>query len=382
MAGPPGPAPRTRLSKLVSQALFLCYTNKNAQDPLRPPGMKIAVFDIGTNSIHMKLIQIHENLTFEVLDHQKDATRIGEGSFKRKKLTRPAMRRALKVLSLFARIARKEGATRMIAIATSAVRDAKNSDAFVRALYKKTRIRARVISGEEEGRLIYLGACSNANGEKRPLLAIDVGGGSAEFIEANRRRIYHNFSFPLGGARLRDRFMKDYPPSKGEIASLEEYVLEKLEDALQAFEEGPPCSHLVGTGGTMINLASMVYEAKEKRPLRLRGFYELAGADLKRLCKKLVTRGVKRAKRLPGIDKKRADLMPTGAVLIRVFLKVFKTKKIMVSDKGIREGVVLDFIARHKMGLKKVPPCLAVQWLGQKPFFSGRILNARRAGIS
>lgn len=336
--------------------------------------MKIAVYDIGTNSIHMKVVQIHPDFSFEVLDHEKDMTRIGSGSFKAKKLSKTAMKRALRTLERFSKIARREGVRKSIAVATSAVRDAKNAAHFIKAVHKKTGLRVKVISGEEEGRLIFLGAVSGIEPPKDCRLIIDIGGGSAEFVLGDRRRIEMDLSLPLGVARLTDRYLKKSPPSKENLKHLEEALEEKLEPVFRQ-TEGKKFS-VIGTGGTMINLASMAYERKEKRELRLRGYYELQKNEFLRLHRKLVRMNSKRIRKLPGIDKKRADIMAAGSVLVMTLFKHLKKDSMFICDKGIREGVILDFIARLSGKGGKARPAVKLQWFGQKPFFSGKMMNS------
>jgi len=331
------------------------------------------VFDIGTNSIHMKIVRVYPNLSFEVLDHEKDMTRIGDGSFRSKKLSKRAMRRGLKVLTRFTRIARDEGVQKMIAVATSAVRDSKNGPQFVKWVRKKTGLRIRVISGREEGRLIFLGASSDPEAPRGKVLIIDIGGGSIEFILGDRRNIVYDESFPLGVARLTDRFLTKDPPSKDNLRNLEEHIEEKLSEALEFFSR-KKYSMLVGTAGTMINLASIIYEAREGRELRLRGTFELRKKEFMKFHAKMIRMSGKRLRKLPGLDRKRSSFMIAGSVLVSLLMKRLKEDRIFISDKGIREGMILDFMMKSLMKLKIPKPSLRVQWLGQKPFFSGKIL--------
>lgn len=334
---------------------------------------KIAFFDIGTNSIHMKIVQANRDLSFEVLEHLKDMTRIGDGSFKSKKLSKPSVNRALKTISNFSAIAKKEGVKKFIAIATSAVRDAKNKPEFTKAVFKKTGIRVRVISGEEEGRLIYLGASSGMDKKNHKMLSLDVGGGSAEFTFGDHKKIDFVASLPLGVARLHDRFMRQDPPTDEEVENLEDYVEEKLSEILKNVRvQNYPV--IVGTGGTMINLASMVYEASQHRRLRLRGYFNLKKKEIKNLSKKLLKIKSQKVKKMPGVDKKRADLMATGSIVILKILQCLGKNEILVSDKGIREGLILKYIVGGQKTRENLAATLPVQWFGQKPFFSGRIL--------
>ena len=144
--------------------------------------------------------------------------------------------RELKTLEHFSHIAKREGVRRTIAVATSAVRDAKNGPEFVKTVYKKTGIRVRIISGKEEGRLIFLGASSGLVASKDKKLIVDIGGGSAEFVLGDQRRIDMDESLPLGVARLKDRFLKKNPPSKDNIRNLEEAIEDKISDVLKQTE--------------------------------------------------------------------------------------------------------------------------------------------------
>ena len=335
--------------------------------------MRIAVFDIGTNSIHMKIVEVNPDLSFEVLEHEKDMTRIGESSFRSKKLSDRAMKRALKVLARFVRIAKSEGARRMIAVATSAVRDAKNGPEFIKRLRKKTGLRARIISGREEARLIFLGVTSGLETARGRKLIVDIGGGSAEFILGDRKKIDADESLPLGVARLTDRFITKDPPSKENVRNLEEYVDERLAEIVRSVGRKKFLS-LVGTGGTIINLASIVYEMKEKRPLRLRGYFRLSRKAFLKLYRKMSGLRESQLRKLPGLDRKRSDIIFAGGVFVALLFKRFKSEAILVSDKGIREGLLLDFLMKSQIKLKRPKPSLRVQWFGQKPFFSGKIL--------
>lgn len=336
--------------------------------------MKIAVFDIGTNSIHMKVVEVNPDRSFEVLEHEKDMTRIGESSFRSRKLSEGAMKRGLKVLARFVKLAKEEGVRRMVAVATSAVRDAKNGREFAKRVFKKTGLRVRIISGRDESRLIFLGASSGSESPRGKVLTIDIGGGSAEFILGDRKKIDADLSLPLGVARLTDRFITKDPPSKENLRNLEEYIDEKLSEVLQALGK-KKFSMAVGTGGTIINLASIAYETREGRALRLRGHYQLTQKDFTKLYRKMSGLRERQIRKLPGLDRKRSDIIFAGAVFVALLFKRLKTESIFVSDKGIREGILLDFLVKNQLKPRKPKPSLRVQWFGQKPFFSGKILS-------
>ncbi len=334
--------------------------------------MKIAVFDIGTNSIHMLVVEIHKDLSFEVLDHEKDTTRLGDGSFETRRLSLERMARAFRIIEKFVKVAAKYKVGKMFGVATSAVRDAQNGRQFADAVYRKTGVRIKIISGEEEGRLIFLGVASGINVGKNRALLIDIGGGSVELILGDQERIYFNESFPLGVARLTDHFIHKDPPSKKEIKRLEKYIEKELKPIAKKIRK-TGFSTMVGTAGTMINLASMVYEDKESKTFKLMNHYRINVNDLKKIHKKLIRKNLRELLKMPGLDLKRADIITAGSVLVNMLMKMFKKQSLLVSNRGIREGTILDFILRNHLRTVSPVSNIRVQWFGQKPFFNGRI---------
>ena len=334
--------------------------------------MKIAVFDIGTNSIHMLVVEVRKDLSFEVLAHEKDTTRLGDGSFETRRLSREHVARAFGVIEKFARVASKYRVRKMFGVATSAVRDAQNGRQFTQGIRRRTGVRIRIISGEEEGRLIFLGATSGVTLGKRRALVIDIGGGSVELILGDQEVIFFNESFPLGVARLTDHFIHKDPPSKKEIKRLEKYIEKEIKPTVKKIRK-IGFSEIVGTAGTMINLASMVYEDKESRPFKLATFFKMSRKDLQKIHKKLLQRNLRQLLKMPGLDLKRSDIITAGSVLVNMLMKMLKKQDVLVSNKGIREGSILDFILRNEPSIVAAPANVHVRWFGQKPFFQGHI---------
>lgn len=313
--------------------------------------MKTAIFDIGTNSIHMLVVEIQKDLSFEILDHEKDVTRLGDGSFEKKRLAKPVMRRALDVLDRFNKIADKNGVNRKIAVATSAVREAQNSGEFIQAVFKRTGLKIRVITGHEEGRLIYLAAKSSVETRGKKTLVIDIGGGSMELILGDQASISFLESFKLGVSRLTDHFIHEDPPSKKELKQLDIFIEKELKKAAKRIRK-ERFSIVIGTAGTMMSLASIAYYEAKHRPLQLVNHFELTRKDLERVHRRLIKMNLKERLKLPGLDAKRADITVAGSVLVLALMRLLKTESITISDKGIREGLILDFIEKNKKRLK------------------------------
>ena len=164
--------------------------------------IKLAAIDIGTNSVHMIVVQVRPDLSFEVIDREKDMVRLGAGGLDGRALTPEAMQAALQVLSKFRRLAESHAVEEIVAVATSAVREAENGGEFLHAISQQTGIRARVISGTEEARLIHLAASYGTSSPGEIAVAVDIGGGSVEITRGLGPNIDLGRSFKIGVIRL------------------------------------------------------------------------------------------------------------------------------------------------------------------------------------
>jgi exopolyphosphatase/guanosine-5'-triphosphate,3'-diphosphate pyrophosphatase len=314
--------------------------------------MNIAVFDIGTNSIHMLIVEIRPDLSYEILGHERDTTRLGDGSFENHRLRKGAMQRAWGVVDRFYKIAKAAEAKKMIAVATSAVRDAKNGREFIREIYRRTGIRVQIITGHEEGRLIELAARSSVETRGQKTLVVDIGGGSMELILGDGKKHSYLESFPLGVARLTDLYLHKDPPSNSEIKDLEDHIEKVLKKPAKKLRK-LKYSMVIGTAGTMINLGSMVYEDETSKPLDLINHYDLDYDKLKKVHEKIIQMPLKERLNFPGLDSKRADIIVAGSVLVTMLMKLLKVDDITLSGRGIRDGMILDFIEKNKKQLHK-----------------------------
>src|ERR671934_335776 len=173
--------------------------------------MRIATVDIGTNSIHMIVVQIRPDLSFEVIDREKEMVRLGAGGLDGRALTPEAMHAAHQVLSKFHRLAESHRVEDVVAVATSAVREAENGGEFLRTVHRQTGVRPRVISGTEEARLIHSAAVYGVGVPRDVAVVIDIGGGSVEVTRGSGAVVEMGRSFKLGVIRLTERFIKSDP---------------------------------------------------------------------------------------------------------------------------------------------------------------------------
>ncbi len=302
----------------------------------------------------MLVVEIQPDLSFKILDREKDTTRLGDGSFEKHRLRKSSMRRALNVIGQFHKAAKKLRVRRTIGVATSAVRDAKNGKEFIREVYRRTGIRIRIVSGDEEGRLIELAARSNMDVKGKKTLVVDIGGGSMELIVGDGKKHFYLKSFPLGVTRLTDHFLSKDPPSAKQMRKLEKHIEKALRVPAKNIRKYKVVK-VIGTAGTLINLGSMVYESEYSKRLKLVHHFMLQRMHLEEIHARIVGLSLKERLNFPGLDAKRADIILAGSLLVRTLMRLLGIERITISKQGIREGLILDFIAKNRKSLLHSP---------------------------
>ena len=314
--------------------------------------MRLAAIDIGTNSVHMIVVRVRPDFSFEVVDREKEMVRLGAGGLDGKKLTPEAMNAALQALSKFARLAESHQVDEVLAVATSATREAENGGAFLRAIERKTGIRARIITGTEEARLIHLAAVYGVDTPK-PAVVIDIGGGSVEITLGSGREVDFARSFKLGVIRLTERFVDSDPISSRDERKMAKFIGEHVDRYLEHIVE-KGFDRVIGTSGTILSLG-VVATAIDRGavPQEVRNL-RVPAKSLRRLRKDVVEMDLEERMHLPGLDPRRADLMVAGTVLLDTLLKRLEADEITLCDLALREGVLLDYIHRHRRDIARV----------------------------
>ena len=313
--------------------------------------LTLALLDIGSNSIHMILTEIQPDFSYKILDRFKDVTRLGEETFKSGHLSPGALAKGTEVVKNFVTLARNRGFTRIEAVATSAVREASNGGEFIEAIGRQTGVRIRVVTGQEEARLIYLGVRQSMDFGDRNVLIADVGGGSVELIVGNRNKLLHATSLKLGAIRLKDLYLRQDTPSAGRLERLEEAVEAQLRTALPRFKK-VGFDELVGTSGMIGNLAEIMHNQKTGRPIPQINLARFSYKDVVAAEKLLLKTPLKHRAEIPGVDPKRVDVLVPAVIVLRVLMERLDIAELTVSDKAIREGLLYDFIERHREGIQ------------------------------
>jgi exopolyphosphatase/guanosine-5'-triphosphate,3'-diphosphate pyrophosphatase len=309
--------------------------------------MRLAAIDIGTNSVHMIVVKLRPDSSFEVIDREKEMVRLGAGGLDGKALTQEAMHATLHVLSKFRRLAESHSVDRILAAATSATREAENGGDFLRAIAEQTGIRARVISGTEEARLIHLAAAYGTGASGEATVVVDIGGGSVEITRGVGPTIDVGRSFKLGVIRLTERYVKSDPIAPREERKLVRHIAGELGDYLDKISNSG-FDRLVGTSGTILSLGTVALAA-DGRPantaLRNR---RISAKLLHRVRRTLAGLNLEKRLRVPGLDPRRADLCVSGAILIDEIVRRLEASELTLCDLSLREGLILDYIAKHR----------------------------------
>src|SRR3954470_6951160 len=215
--------------------------------------MRLAAIDIGTNSLHMIVVRVRPDMSFEVIDREKDMVRLGAGGLDGRALVPKAMQAALQTLSKFRRLAESHQVERIEAVATSAVREAENGGEFLKAIIEQTGIRARIISGAEEACLIHLASAYGLGLTDEVGVTIDIGGGSVEITHGTGPTLATGRSFKLGVIRLTERFVKSDPISQRDERRMVRHILSELKSYLKRIKEAG-FDRVVGTSGSILSV--------------------------------------------------------------------------------------------------------------------------------
>jgi exopolyphosphatase/guanosine-5'-triphosphate,3'-diphosphate pyrophosphatase len=314
--------------------------------------MRIAAIDIGTNSVHMIVVQVRPDLSFEVIDREKDMVRLGAGGLDGRSLTPTAVNAALQTLSKFKRIAESHKVDEIVAAATSATREADNGGDFIAEVDRQTGIRIRVISGTEEARLIHLAAGYGVDIGGTTAVVVDIGGGSVEVTLGTATHLTLGRSFKVGVIRLTERFVKSDPLSDGDERRLVKHLNRELGGYIDQIA-ARKFDRVIGTSGTILSLGLMAASEHGETPEDVRNL-RVSAKSLHRLRKHLIESDIEERLATPGMDPRRADLSVAGSVLFDTIVRRLGADEFTLCDLALREGLVLDYIHRNSARIRKV----------------------------
>jgi exopolyphosphatase/guanosine-5'-triphosphate,3'-diphosphate pyrophosphatase len=312
--------------------------------------MRVATVDLGTNSTRLLVADVEDGAVREV-DRRLVITRLGEGVDARRKLLPTAIARVRNVLVDYRRAAEALGAERTLTLATSAVRDAENGEAFLGEIEWSYGFVTRLLSGDEEALLTFRGVAAG-----RPVadgsLVVDVGGGSSELILGGAEGVAFHESFDLGCVRLTERFLRHDPPAPSEVRSCREAVRSLLEERVP--DDVRPAS-AIGVAGTVTTLATLHLGLPEEDPERVHRHSMPTGWIEDELAR-LSAATVAELRLRPGIHPDRAPVLVAGVAVVAEVLAYFGLPELEVSEQDILHGGALAAAELPERQEGAVPP--------------------------
>ncbi|PSB50907.1 exopolyphosphatase, partial [Chroococcidiopsis cubana CCALA 043] len=307
----------------------------------------LAAIDMGTNSLHMVVVSIEPKLpAFTIITREKETVRLGDRNPETGELKPEVMARAISTLRRFQDIAKSCNAHSIIAVATSAVREAPNGREFLHQVKEEIGLNVDLISGYEEARRIYLGVLSGMEFNNQPHAIIDIGGGSTEIILGDSHEPRSLSSNKIGAVRLTSEFVTTDPITNSEYQYLQAYVqgmLERAAEDLHAHLQPGEIFRLVGTSGTIETVATII--AREKTgtvPSPLTG-YEFSLRELRQLVDRLRKLNYSERAAIPGMNDRRSEIILAGATILQEAMTLLEAETLVVCERSLREGIIVDW---------------------------------------
>ena len=327
--------------------LTVSILNNYSGNPV--PIKRIAAIDIGTNSFHAVLVDIYSDGSFRTIDTLKEMVQLAKGGLGRR-LTDGAIERGLRVLKNIKLLCDSHGAEEVMAYATSAIREAENGGDFIQRSIDELGIKIIAIPGQIEAELIGYAVQHGVQLDQDPVLMVDIGGGSVEFIIGNKKEFYYLDSKKIGVARTTDIFKPSDPVTEEDIKKLRSFYKKELRGLKEALKDYS-IDTIVGSSGTMQNIALMIaFMDRQSKEIKLNEL-EFTKKQFNAFFKQFIR--LNRSQRLyaKGLDSKRLDIIMTGVLLVDYLINNIGFKKVKISDQALREGIIIRYLRREMIGL-------------------------------
>jgi exopolyphosphatase/guanosine-5'-triphosphate,3'-diphosphate pyrophosphatase len=313
-----------------------------------PSPVNLAALDLGTNSFHLVIARLVDN-GYEIVTREKETVRLGHGGGDMKELSADAIDRGISCLRRMQRVAAANNAP-VRAVATSAVREAHNSDVFLNRARREAKIDIEVISGLEEARLIHLGVLQAVPAFDQRLILVDIGGGSTEVLVGERGETLAARSFKLGAVRLTDRFFSGGTTTSDSVKECRSYIRSILATFDREVED-LGFEIAIASSGTAEAIARIIHASRDDSALHTFNRFEFTVSELQSVAESLAKKRTSDQRRsIPGLDPTRADIIVAGALVLEGVADIYGIKSFVFSEAALREGVLLDTIARLQGG--------------------------------
>ncbi|MBS1820410.1 MAG: Ppx/GppA family phosphatase [Acidobacteria bacterium] len=312
-----------------------------------------AAIDIGSNSCRLKIASVQQH-RLKTLHEDREVTRLGESVFQTGVISPEAMAATIRALKRFHKAVQMHVVDKVRVVATSAMRDARNAEAFTEWVLSATGWNVEVISGLEEGRLIHLGVVTHEVGARGRCVLIDLGGGSCEITVSDKGRIKSMVSLPLGAVRLQQEFLQIDPAPKEDIARLKQYVDRELKKAERKIG-APRAALVIATSGTAAALAEASGHARrkssggrktlQKKRLEHVGSMTADAVEVRALADRLAKMRNEQREAVPGIGPRRSEIIVGGAFVYAHLMERIGLKSFRYSSLGLRDGILAQMLS-------------------------------------
>jgi exopolyphosphatase/guanosine-5'-triphosphate,3'-diphosphate pyrophosphatase len=316
-----------------------------------PERKRIAAIDIGTNSFHLIIVESNQDGKLKLLDRQREFLRLGSESGEDLSfITQNEKEKAIEVLKNFSTLSQFHKAS-IRAVSTSAVREAKNKNEFIQEVFEQTGIVIETIDGNEEANLIYLGMKNALPLNNKSVLGIDIGGGSTEFIYGVDGSAVFAESVKIGAVRLSKKFFPEFVITESSTKNCSEYVEHQIK-MNNKIQTNLNLDFAVGSSGTVdtICLIKQFQNKVDVKP-RLNG-YSFNKSEFDEIYSFVMSlKNPLERMSIPGIEAKRADIIPAGFIILKKVFELFNIKEMVLSEYALREGVVFDIINKNHLAI-------------------------------
>jgi exopolyphosphatase / guanosine-5'-triphosphate,3'-diphosphate pyrophosphatase len=298
---------------------------------------RYAVIDVGTNSVKFHVGERRADRSWTTVADRAEVTRLGEGLDATGRLGEQPMQRTVDAIAAMVDEARRGGAAEIVAVGTAGLRIAANSADFLDAVRERTGVEIEVVSGEEEGRLAYLAATAGLGLSTGSLVVFDTGGGSSQFTFGRGREVDERFSVNVGAARFTERFGLDGAVDEETVVA----AREEISTELARLDGRPRPDTLIGMGGANTNLAAVKLGLATYDPDKVQGT-RLDASEIDRQIELYRTRTAEQRRAISGLQPARAEVILAGACIVRTILAKLDRDALVVSDRGLRHGLLVD----------------------------------------
>ncbi|WP_193708448.1 Ppx/GppA phosphatase family protein [Alkalibaculum sporogenes] len=298
---------------------------------------KYSIIDIGTNSTRLLVASVEDK---KIVNREKYliSTRLGQGVDSNKLINKETLEKNIDALREFKEISESYGVVDYIIFGTSALRDAKNSNDFVRLAQEKLQLSVNIIEGRLEAEYAFLGVRQVF--QNQDIVIMDIGGGSTEVVYASKGKIINSNSLNIGAVRLTERFIKNDPPLDEELEKMRIYINKMLRDNLTSTTEE---FELIGIGGTATTISAIKQSLRKYEPEKIQGSTVLR-SELDRIEGELTTLSDSKRKEIIGLNPQRSDIISAGAIILESILDYYEKDLFIVSDYDNLEGALFNYL--------------------------------------